>query len=302
MAADRLALYTVVYPGVEPYLAAWHQSVRQQGDQDFDLWISVDGLRRDQVIAAIGEELDARWCFASAGSSPAALRSLVLKEMVRMYAGVVLVDSDDVLEASRVSAARAGLEAADVVGCALRIADAAAQPLGPVLTPGDPCPDWADLLARHNVFGLSNTAYRTGVLDACLPLPPETRLIDWLLALRAWSAGARLRFDPVPRMIYRQHDANTARVLPPFSEETVLQATDLVLDHYERVLGPRGGIPAERQERLQHAWDDAQAFARCVRTEPARRRAYLEALNALEPRFVWWWCVANPLLEDVWKN
>jgi hypothetical protein len=301
MVADRLALYTVVYPGVEPYLSDWHQSVRQQGDQDFDLWISVDGLRRDQVIAAVGEEPDARWCFASAGSSPAALRSLVLTEMVGIYAGIVLVDSDDVLETSRVSAARAGLASADVVGCALRIADAEAQPLGPVFAPGDQSSDWGDLLARHNVFGLSNTAYRADVLRACLPLPPRTKLIDWLLALRAWSAGARLQFDPVPRMIYRQHAANTARVLPPFTEDTVLRATELVLDHYERVLGPRGGIPAERQVRLRQAWGDAQAFARRLQSGPVRR-AYLEGLNALEPRFVWWWCVANPLLEDVWKN
>lgn len=302
MAADRLALYTAVYPGVEPYLGGWYASVRAQTDGAFDLWISVDGLTREQVIAAIGTEPDAHWSFAPPGTTPAAIRSTALLAVADRYAGVVLVDSDDLLEPSRVASARDGLEAVDVVGCALRLIDAGGSPLGPVLAPDVPEPDWAGLLSRHNVFGLSNTAYRAEVLRRCLPVPTETILIDWLLILRARSVGATVRFDLTPRMLYRQHQANVARVLPPFSEAYVLKATDLVLDHYRQVLGPAGRLSTDCRRGLLEAGEDTDAFRRAVRQSPALLRRYVGALNAMPPRYVWWWCVANPQLEDLWKN
>jgi hypothetical protein len=299
---DRLALYTAVYPGVEPYLGGWYASVLAQTDPAFDLWISVDGLTREQVVAAMGAEPDAHWSFAPPGTTPAAIRSAGLGELTEHYAGVVLVDSDDLLEPSRVASARDDLDRADVVGCALRLVDAAGSPLGPVLAPATPEPDWSVLLSRHNVFGLSNTAYRTATLRCCLPVPAETVLIDWLLILRACSVGATVRFDLTPRMRYRQHQANVARVVPPFTEEYVLRATDLVLDHYRQLLGPAGRVSAGCRGLLLEAGKDATAFRQAVGRSNQLLRRYVGALNAMPPRYVWWWCVANPELEELWKN
>ena len=28
---------------------------------------------------------------------------------------------------------------------------------------------------------------------------------------------------------------------------------------------------------------------------------YVEALNQLTPDYVWWWCVAHPCLEEIWR-
>ena len=42
MSAERLALYTTIYPGVEPYLADWIHSVDAQTDRAFDLWVGLD--------------------------------------------------------------------------------------------------------------------------------------------------------------------------------------------------------------------------------------------------------------------
>ena len=61
------------------------------------------------------------------------------------------------------------------------------------------------LLVRNNVMGLSNTAYRSDLLRRCLPIPTEAELMDWLLAVRSLALGARLQFDPEPRMWYRQY-------------------------------------------------------------------------------------------------
>ena len=109
MCAERLALYTTVYSGVERYLAPWYRSVQAQTDVDFDLWISVDGLRPDAVAHAIGEAPSARWLEARPGDSPAQLRTTALQRLVTTYPAVVFVDSDDIMHPSRVGAARIAL-------------------------------------------------------------------------------------------------------------------------------------------------------------------------------------------------
>src|SRR5256885_3592483 len=109
MPAERVALYTTVYAGVERYLAPWYRSVQAQTDTDFDLWISVDGLAPDTVARAIGEVPAAQWLEAGRGESPAQLRTTALQRLVTTYPAVVFVDSDDVMHQSRVPTARAPL-------------------------------------------------------------------------------------------------------------------------------------------------------------------------------------------------
>ena len=98
-------------------------------------------------------------------------------------------------------------------------------------------------LPRTNAFGLSNTAYRSDVLRACLPIPAAAALVDWYLITMAWLQGARLAFDPTPRMDYRQHGANMARIRSPFTAERVRADTALVREHFRLVLD---GLPAGR--------------------------------------------------------
>ena len=44
-----LAVYTTIYPGVEPYLGDWYRSLCQQTDQEFQLWIGLDHLESESV-------------------------------------------------------------------------------------------------------------------------------------------------------------------------------------------------------------------------------------------------------------
>ena len=301
MPAERVALYTTVYAGVERYLAPWYRSVQAQTDTDFDLWISVDGLAPDAVARAIGEVPAARWLEAAPGESPARLRTVALERLVTAYPAVVFVDSDDVMHPSRVAAARAALRDHDVTACALEIIDRNGSAVGAVFEP----PDGAaldTLLVHHNVFGLSNSAYRSDLLRRCLPAPADCLLMDWLLVTRAWTAGASLGFDRTPRMSYRQYAGNVARVLPPFAPAYVLQATERVLNHYRCVLDPAWPLPQCHRETLGRAQDVARAFHAAITGSAATLTRYIEALNQLPPRYVWWWCVAHPELEDAWSN
>jgi len=253
-----------------------------------------------EVFDVIGEPPHVTWRIGPPNATPSAVRQDALAAMVGAYDGIVAADVDDVMLPSRVAAARAALDDADVTGCALDIMDESGRDIGVVFVPP------ADLrldtmLPRWNVFGFSNVVWRTEMLRRCLPIPSSCVLFDWLITTRAWSLGARLAFDRTPRMRYRQYGSNTAAVLPPFTEEQVRVATSRVLAHYDCVLDSPWPLAEPYRAHVAHARDRCRAFAAAV-SSPERLASYVRALNRLPPRYIWWWSVANPELEDLWKS
>ena len=296
----RLAVYTTVHPGARPFLPRWYESVLSQVDRDFDLWISLDGVSENEAAALMNGVARPTWLSTRDGDTPAEIRQKAIASMVNIYFGIVFVDSDDVLEPTRVEAARAALETHDVIGCGLRVVDEHEMDLGILF--GSSWEDMAELLAQYNVFGLSNTAYRSEVLRDCLPLPAECEAIDWLLATRAWGMGARMAFDVEPRMAYRRYLGNAAPLLPPFTSTQVVKATQGVLRHYRCALetGPR--LHQSVCDALSLASDRATTFAKSITSSNHVLDAYVAALNRLPAKCVWWWCVAHPELECIWKQ
>jgi hypothetical protein len=298
----KLAVYTTIYPGGERYLPDWHRSLQAQTDQDFALWVGLDTLGRETVERLLGCAVDANWVVAPAGATPAQVRQQALLRIVDGYDGVVLVDSDDVLYPSRVAAARVQLSVADLAACALSLVDQQGGDLGAVLA-APPQRSVEEILPRNNVFGFSNSAFRTDLLRNCLPIPGEAVLADWYLATRAWLQGARLAFDATPHMAYRQHPSNTARVTPPFSPSQVISDTDLVRQHFRLVLAaPLPDCMAERKSNLRKVAADIEEFYRQIVLQPSRLESYVKALNTLPAPSLWWMCVANPVLAGMWME
>ena len=299
--SESLALYTTVYPGVEPYLLPWYKSVLAQTDRNFDLWIGVDSLHPDKVIQLTGAEPESVNFITSNEGSPAQIRHQALEFLVDDYSAIVFVDSDDLLYRTRVDVARKALEDFDVAGCALRIIDEAGSDLGLTFgqTDGE---EIGSLLPRYNVFGLSNTAYRCDVLRRCLPLGNDCELVDWSLATRAWADGADLTFENEPQMFYRQYSRNVARVLLPFSRTQVLAATQRVVGHYRCLLQSERPVNGTCGNALQIAYERVSLFHRVINESAEALESYIAELNQKTPRYVWWWCVAHPELEHIWKN
>jgi hypothetical protein len=298
----KLAIYTTMYPGVQRYLADWYRSLLSQTDLDFELWVGLDSLSSATVEGFLGTEIKANWVVGTAGASPAEIRQHALSRLVKSYDGVVLVDSDDVLLPTRVEAARLQLAESDLAGCALELIDEQGRELG--LTFGVPIQVTADsLMPRNNVFGFSNSAYRTDLLQRCLPIPAESVAVDWCLSTRAWFLEARLAFDSTPRMLYRQHPSNTARVRSPFDSSQIISDTNLVRSHFGLLRSnPIPGCLAERQNRLKKIAADVENFYEQIVLRPQHLDSYVRELNALEVSPLWWACVANPVLADMWTE
>lgn len=280
----KTALYTTMFPAALPYVKAWSESVARQHDQDFDLWIALDDLKQDQVPVPKA----ARWVIANQDDSAATIRKNAFRAMVSHYDIVIFTDSDDVLLPNRVTAAKQGLQNADVYGCAMQLIGTDGVTLG--LEFNTLCTDWETLLISQNVFGLSNTAYRTEILKRCLDFPPDTVMVDWLMVMQALEAKARLVFDTTPHMLYRQYENNTARVLSPYSETQIIKATELVLGHYQKLV---------KNSAMQQREADVLQFYRNI-ADAKLLSGYTKALNALKPVFLWWECVAHPELRELW--
>jgi hypothetical protein len=295
-----LAVYTTVYPGVEAFLASWHRSLREQTDGDFHLWVGLHGIDAAAATKAMGGGVEATWVPAAPTDTPAGIRQRALALIVEDHAGIVLVDSDDLLHPSRVAAARAALAESELGACAMRLVDVRGRDLGVTLGLG-PLPSPEAAFPRNNIFGLSNSAYRSTLLRRCLPISTSAVAVDWLLATRAWLLGATMHFDPIVRMDYRQHGENIVRTVGPFDDAQIVRDTELVLHHYELVeaqADPRY-LP-ERVAELRAARGEAVQFCReVIRSRPALAE-YRRAINQMQIPPLWWSSVAHPGLRHMW--
>lgn len=299
----KLGVYTTVYPAVLKYLPEWYESVQSQTDKDFELWIGLDALNRSDVESVIGSSLKAHCIPAAENSSPAGVRDQALRQMVAANLDVVLVDSDDVLDPSRVASARLALRSSDLAACALEIVDEGGKSLDSEFNL-DAATKPAQVLPRNNVFGFSNSAYRCDLLERCLPIPRDAVLVDWYVATRAWLFGAELSFDHNVRMRYRQYEANTARLRMPFWPDQILSDAQLVRKHFQLVLasGSQDHFLPGRWVELLHVARDFEQFERYIKQSPANLNAYLDSLNRAVKQPIWWTSVAYSPLAHMWKQ
>jgi hypothetical protein len=297
---NEIALYTTIYPGSEPFLRDWYRSVMEQTDRNYKLWIGLDSIGIEVAKNAMGADPEATWVTGEFGDTPAQIRQRAFARIVEFCNGVVLVDSDDVLHLSRVASARVALETSDLAGCALRLVDKEGRDLGMNFgLPHNVRPE--GVLPRNNVFGLSNSAFRSDLLRRCLPIPAATELVDWFLATQAWLYGARLAFDPVVRMDYRQHSANMARVKPPFGVQQVIEDTERVRRHFQILLAsPINGAAPDRLAVVDRVATEIEMFYRQIILRPDKLDRYLDALNELRLAPLWWSSVAHPSLRKMW--
>ncbi len=303
VSASGTALATTFYPGVEPFLGEWFQSVEGQTDQEFDTWIALDGLSEEEAVAAMGGcPKRVIWIHGEAGDSPGTMRQKLLAPACAANDFLVLVDSDDILHQERVSAARYLLQEYEMAGCGLRLVDAVGGDLGKTVTlQADDSPE--ALLPRWNVFGLSNTCWHARLLSRCLPVPEQVEIVDWYLATRAWLFGAKIGFDVTPRMDYRQYGANMTQIQGPFDPARIKLDCGRVMAHFRRVLISRkDDADPERETILAHSVQDVERFERDIVRDPERLQIYTEELNKLDLPMVWWATVAHPKLQYLWCN
>lgn len=288
----KLALYSTIYPGVEPFLNGWVASVKNQTDADIDIFIGVDGFTPEDIRGLLGNVLPATFLYAEPSSTPVGLRRACLEKFISDYDGIVFVDSDDILEASRVAFARAYLSMYDVVGSTMSLVNSNGDDLGIYFGRRLSGFNDADVLL-HNIFGLSNTAYRTAVIKDCLDFPQSCELLDWYFITKAWCLDAAIYFDAVSRMKYRRYNDNSVNLCPPFSIKTLINSSRRVLNHLNDFLSTKGLYNQKKINRLVDRKREVELFLSFLLSDAEFRKKYLEKINEPSKELYWWSYVAN---------
>ena len=286
----RTALVTVFYPEALQYVSKWKTSVQKQDAQNFDLVIGLNGLSAEDVDIS---DISANVQFVD-GSHGMSLRRTLFQGLADTYDAAVLVDADDILLPRRVRVACDALREADVYGCAMHIVDEQLTPLDMVFPVEKPP------ITHGNVWGCSNTAYRTEVLCEAARFPDTCVLADWYMATLATSAGAQFVFDANPAMQYRVRSGAPTNPSEPYTPSVLRQATNLVEDHLKLVSNDPS-VNLELHEQLQQRLSEVVAFRQAIQSDDIVR-SYLQVLQTIVPsQRVWWECVAHTMLKDLWN-
>jgi hypothetical protein len=297
----KIALFTTVYPEGKQFLPDFFTSLSTQKDKKFDLWVGLDRTQEAELDEFFSDIYKVIFIERKNTESNSSFRQRAIELMIERYNIIIFVDSDDILSDTRVSSSRSSLEYHDMYGCAMKIIGEQGEDLN-LLFDMPPDSRIESILPRFNIFGMSNTCYSSDILKKCLPFPIDCVLLDWFVATRAWALGARIYFDPVQRMSYRQHSLNIARVIAPFTEKQIIESTKLVLAHYNLVLSKIPELHESKRRLIQDSQEYVELFYSSISKSPEKFREYVRRLNNLPINHIWWSCVAYPDLEDLWRN
>lgn len=218
----KIALFTVFYPGAEPYVGDFLRSMQAQTHKDFDLLIVNDGFSDAplQELAPGLRVIELPGCNNIAANRAAGINYAVQQN----YDFMMLCDVDDLASPSRLEESLAAVDGADILVHDLDIVDAQgkllvrnyfSQSLSPQVRLD------AQFVETMNIFGFSNTLLRVATLQE-VQFPPALRVVDWYYFTLLLRSGLRARFLPTALTGYRQHSNNMIGIssfdLPAFNQ------------------------------------------------------------------------------------
>ena len=275
----EVAFFTVVYPGVEPYLGDFFRSIATQTYPHFDLIIGNDGL---SSLDLVNYRPDIS--IIDLEGTPAEVRDAGFQFLrSEGYKYVVFGDSDDFFSPTRVETSLDLLQKYDVVVNDLDLVEAD----GRLIQPGylsqrlnQRVKIGNEFIYDKNVFGLSNTAVRTSLLPSNR-IPAELLAVDWFVFANILERGARAIFTTSTRTFYRQHGSNIAG-LGDWTLESILRGVLVKALHYK----------AMTTVDLEGYNDIAAKFAKLnlrLLEDEGFKNEYIDFLKSKTKDFPCWW-------------
>lgn len=208
--SESVCLFTVVYPGCEPYLGRFVQAVEEQDYKEFELLVLNDGLQNFDHFA---KKTKIPVHTVSVSGSIAAVREKGITMLAEsQFDKIIFADADDYPAQNRIEIAIGKLEQCDVYVNDLTTVDKYEQ----ILTKnyfshrlGSRFEITSDFILQKNIIGLGNTSVRKTALRK-IKIPHDTIAVDWLLFTEMLHRGQKAIFTNDTTTFYRQHEENTA--------------------------------------------------------------------------------------------
>jgi len=291
----------VIYPGIEPYIEDYFDSLEHQDSKDFDLLVVVDGLPHFELPKT---SFNRDVISALTSVTTAGIRSeMVLHAVRNRYEHLVFSDADDFFSENRVSASIAHLDGYDFVFNELDLVDEQGNVLetGVIgkIHPADSLTDPGGIV-DFNILGLTHTAVDVAALERFEKVE-DLLAFDWWVFTTLLLCGARGKFVPGATTFYRQTESNIVGMMHPLTPERLRRGIGVKTDHYLKAL--------EFCETLQIT-DGAAVYNRkhyemaslATAIENERFRGeYIAVVNRnLNQIFKGWWSEILPLTD--WRT
>lgn len=287
------AVFSVVYPGVEPYLPDFFSSLCNQDDKDFAVFIMNDGIDNfSERFNQFNMQLKMR-NVPNSGLSPAQIRKIGIMWLEQEgITNVVFADSDDYFSTNRVRVSKELLsdrnEYSAVVNELILFGNGKLIPmLGTKLVNGEIiAKEW---IRNANFCGLSNTALRLNKVAAILKnIPDQAITFDWNLYSRLLNRGDRMIYTSRAVTYYRQYNNNVAS---PYlqNEQMIMRGIRIKLDHYLSL-------------RDIHPWYSKMArqydtLLKRLNSDFTLKDNYIKRVIETAPEIPFWWEMIKTLEE-----
>ena len=208
--SNKICLFTVIYPGCEPWLPRFFESVCDQTRDDFDLMILNDGLTdAENLIPDIPDRIK----LIPITGTIAKVRQQGIELLIDSdYKKIIFADADDYFSKNRVEKASDVLESVDIyVNDLTTVTDQEKLIAKNYFSHrlGKQFEIETDFILRKNIIGLGNSAVRQSALRK-INIPEDTIAVDWLIFTDMLLCGSSALFRNDSVSYYRQHDENTA--------------------------------------------------------------------------------------------
>lgn len=230
------AIFSVFYPGAEPYIPDFLQSLSKQTDDDFILFLINNGCND---IGRFFRRIDFPVKVLEQNGQPAELRKAGIQWITNEGLEVIIfADADDYFAENRVEISKKMLVDYDLI-CneILLVGEIIPQPI-PML--GEFLKDRMEINPKHimsgNFLGLSNSSIRVDKISSLTKnIPDDVVAFDWAFFALCLHAGAKAIFTSNTQTYYRQHGDNIASPCS-FSEDQILRGIRVKRDHYRLLL------------------------------------------------------------------
>lgn len=226
------AVFSVVYPGVERYLPDFLNSLANQSDRDFTLFLINDNVE-DKNIFFMQFPFSVR--IKSDQGSPSSLRKAGIEWLKHDgIKWVIFADADDYFSINRVETSKKMLITNDLV-------------FNELVLFGEEIPRSIHMLknfykeeekitnkelVNYNCLGMTNTAVRVDKIPEKITEIPDSQIaFDWALFSLILHSGARAVFTKKAKTWYRQYGDNIASP-SSFNDEQILRGVRVKQDHY----------------------------------------------------------------------
>ena len=207
---NSICLFTVIYPGCEPWLPRFFESVARQTRIDFDLMILNDGVTDAENLIPVNP---GRFQLITVSGTIAKVRQQGIGLLMDSdYEKIIFADADDYFSENRIQKAAEALETADIYVNDLTSVDKAENLIQKNYFSGRLGREYEiepDFILRKNIIGLGNSAVRKSMLRE-IDIPDDTIAVDWLIFTDMLLRGCSAVFNSECITFYRQHDNNTA--------------------------------------------------------------------------------------------